>query len=56
MKMKHDHSEMQMENHQEDSHLMFPFRFYRDGQYILWVQVKIDGKVFSQKYDIDVGN
>lgn len=56
MPMDHSSADMDMQTARDDSKLAFPYRFYADGHYILWVQVKIDGKVFSQKYDINVGD
>lgn len=33
----------------------FPFKFYKNGAYYLWIQLKINGEIINQKFNIKVG-
>ncbi len=53
------HNHQMQSNHQQSekeivSSVMFPFIFYQKGTYNLWVQVKVDEKVVTQKFDLTV--
>ena len=48
------HWEWTDEEHAEHSMVSFPYAFPQEGQYRIWIQVKIDGRIVNGAFDVEV--
>lgn len=48
------HYEWLDEEHQEHTMVSFPYAFPEEGNYRLWIQVKINGKIVNGAFDVEV--
>ncbi|WP_373495706.1 hypothetical protein [Aquiflexum sp.] len=48
------HWEWTDEEHEEHSMVRFPYAFPQEGNYRIWIQVKIDGRIVNGAFDVEV--
>jgi hypothetical protein len=48
------HWEWTDEEHAEHSMVSFPYAFPEEGQYRIWIQVKVDGRIVNGAFDVEV--
>lgn len=48
------HYDWSDEEHEEHTMVSFPYAFPEEGNYRLWIQVKIDGKIVNGAFDVEV--
>ncbi|PRY86980.1 hypothetical protein [Mongoliibacter ruber] len=48
------HYEWSDEEHEEHTMVSFPYAFPEEGNYRLWIQVKIEGKIVNGAFDVEV--